>query len=685
MDDLGQSNPLKGLGYTAGALSLSPRSVQKKDEKTPPKKSDKDKGPKFDMWKLTPEVQALLIELRKADKKRTEAILTELVSKKHNVPKATVKAVIEANKKWYSTTWGAIKSGSWHTVGTDDKGNITHVFKLDDKGLGWENADHKVDIGIKDGVDAKYTNKDKNYSIGAGYKKDRGTVDVTHGTKKDGLHEYHAEGGPDGGGAGYKHTKGDVSHHGTADYTTKGGTHSVGGVYEHKDGKDREKVSVTGHGGTKDGANVGVEVDRKGYSVKVAADGSRTETEKLDTDTAGANVTYTHKKDKKKGEKPKPGDTVTVNVKARVKNTDNNETGAGATTVTTGGSVKAGNTTASTSYENSRGSDDKGNGFAVDDIKANFGQKFVLDPKLASSFSLGLGGHLRFSDKAGEDDIYTGTLTGVWTRGKKDDKREFNFKLHGGQTSLASMGSLAYTNPAMFKSPDKGYGNFGHLGLGYGHGQHKLKLDATLGATDNTTIAGGHLGYAYGKKHSVDLYASMAKQDADVGSLFRLNSSIALGKKLKLTPGGSLILKPTDEGYTELWAAHTGLGINLKKGMDLTFKMGVAGDGQQIYYVPEAMYDWKDKFSVGAMANIGSKGDYGLGAKLKIPKADLTVFGGYGTTDMLTKPYLGNGGMSVPAMDDKWLGAGSPRAGGMIGVSWNALPTINKVVDFFKK
>ncbi len=46
----------------------------------------------------------------------------------------------------------------------------------------------------------------------------------------------------------------------------------------------------------------------------------------------------------------------------------------------------------------------------------------------------------------------------------------------------------------------------------------------------------------------------------------------------------------------------------------------------------------------------------------------------------LSNPYMGNAGMNMPAMDDKWMGHGTGREGGVIGVSWNALPTIRKVL-----
>ena len=658
---------LSGRGYAEQTRMLSPRGgdVQLKEEG-----GDK---PKFDQFKLTEPVKALFMELRTANAKRTEAIMNEL-RKTHNVPKGTIEAIIEANKPWYGTTWGAIKGGSWHTVGTAEDGTITHEFKLDGKGIGWENASHKVEGDWKDGGGIKYTNKDNNWDVEGGYRNDRGVVNVGHGTKEEGRHEYHAEGGADGGAASYRHTEGDESHYGRAGYDNKDGTHSASGQYTHTEGKESTDIKAAAHTGTKTGGDASVAIKREGYDLTASADGSRTVTDAATVDTGGASVKYTHRPEKEEGADKAPP-PVTVDVTARVKDTEKTN-GDESTNVTIGGGVKTGSTTARGNYSGETGTTD-GKGYKVDKFDANFTRKFEIDPKKAETFTLGLGGYLRLSDKTGEESTYRGTLTGSWGSGKKDDKRELKFNLTGGHEKLGDFAGLAYA-PTSMLGDDKGYGNFGQAGLTYGAGKSQYSLDMAGGATDRTSLLGGHAGYKY-DKHSVDFYATMAKQDEEVSSLFRLTSSVALSENLTLSSGGSLMMKPGDAGYDQIWSAYTGVGIGLKKGMSLTLKMGVAGTGESIYYVPEAMYEWKDKFSVSALASIRSSDDYAVGAKLNIPKANLSIVGGVGDPSRLANPYMYNPGLNMGTMSgDKYMGAGG-APGGYIGVTWDALPTLRKL------
>jgi hypothetical protein len=455
------------------------------------------------------------------------------------------------------------------------------------------------------------------------------------------------------------------------------GTNSTGAQYVNKDGKESTDVTTTVHTGKREGGDARVKVKRKDYDLNVGADGSQTVADGTTTTTAGGDASYTHRPPGEDGKPAQPGDIVNVNVRARVTNTEK-ENGDGNTNVSVGGGVKAGSATADASYSNDRGTAG-GQGYRVDDIRASIGNGWSLSDGAFDKMSLKLGGHLRLSDKAGESDIYTGDLSGVFSRGKKDSRREFSFRLHGGQEKFSTIQTLGHGHKDMLNNPDSGYGHFGHMKLGYGHGKDQYTLDGTYGATENTSLLGGHLGWARGKEHSVDLYAAMARQDDQVGTLFRATSKFALSEKLTLKSGGSLLYKTTDEGYDRLWSIYSGLGINLRKGMDLTLKMGVAGDGQSMYYVPEAMYEWKDKFSVSAMANISSSGDVGVGGKLAIPKADLTIFGGYGDPAMMMNPYRGNSGMSMPSMEgDKYLGTGNPHSG-YIGLSWDAMPTLRKI------
>ena len=732
-----------------------------------PKKTGTDK-PTFDMFALSDEAKALFVELRGADKKRTEAIMKELTGTQ-KVPKKLVEAVLEANKPWYGTTWGAIKGGSWHTVGTDKDGNITHEFKLDSKGLGWENVGHKVVADVKK-KSVEYQNKKGEWGVKAGYDK-RGTVDVNKGNKKDGLHNVHVEGGGDGGALGYKHTKGDETHEGKAGVTAKDGNTAATGSYTHTKGKDSEtytggvtvakdktldvkagyneknadgsalgvdgnyqkkgddntiggtvkttdkdgttdtitgktvvggattrvqggyttvetkgdnkgdKTAISGGGsvGEKSGGDASLELQRKGYGLTSSVDAYKTEKDGTTTTNVGGKGALTLKprttKDKDGKEKVE-GKPVTVNIEARVKNTDK-QGGDSTTNTTLGGGIKAGGTAANVKYEGERGS--TGGGYQVDKITTDFKQSFDLDKETKEKLSLGLGGYLRLTDKTDEMSTYRGTLTGDWSKGKGDGLREFNFKLQGGHEKMADWSKLTHAHSSQL-GDDKGYGHFGAASLGYGHGKHKLALDGALGKTDNTTVGGGHLGYKYGDKHEADFFASVAEQNGEMSTYLKLTSKFSLTDGLSLSSGGFYLAKPGTPEHDQLWGIHAGLGIALKKDMDLTLKMGVAGNGKTIYYVPEAMYNWKDKVGVGVIGNIGSDGTYGVGGKVNIPKANLSIIGGYGSMDMLNNPYMGNAGMKLgPGTGADYMGTGQP-AGGFIGVQWNALPTIKKVL-----
>lgn len=826
-DDVAAATPAVGQGYDAQKAALKPAPAE---------------PPKFDQWKLTPEVQALFVSLAKTeDAKVIEATMNALV-KTHGVPKSTVEGVIAANKGFFARTAGAIKAGSWHTVSTDEQGNITLEFKADGKGIGWDAATWSLQGDIKD-KSITYTDKDDGWKAKGGYD-DRGYVTVTTGKDPKDASTYHVEGGKDGGGAAYTRTQGDKTTTATGDFTTKDGQNTVSAgygttegedksrkvgakgfwgtrtgaeaTYDQKDGdkglsanagfvregdtntatagvtrtdgkkstavngtftnsptgntatagvtrtdgdkstavtgsfansptqntatagvtrKDGDKsttvdgsvlvgdqsggrlhvnrtdgknstdvkggvvvtegqttadaavvrktkdgstsVSGTGWVGDKTGGQVAVGVDNKERKVDVSADASRTVADNGGTVTqAGGSVAVTRKAELDENGKPKEGaQDVTVRVTARGKKTTETN-GDQATNLTFGGGYTAGNTSADAAYT-TEGGTKGGTSYRFHDITTNFGRSWDLDKKAKEGLKLNLGGHLRLSDVQGEDVVATGDLTGSWFKGEGDNKQDFTFRLMGGQDQLSNVSGLAHQTPDMLGG-DKGYARFGHIAGTYTAGTRSYTGDATFGATDQTQFGGVHLGAAEKDKWKLDATAAYAQQDGKTAALFKATGDFALSQKLKLDVGGSYTALPGTPEHQKLWDIHAGLGYDLKKDQHLTLRMGVAGDGSQLWYVPEVMYQMDGKFSASAMGVIGRNDTNTFGAKLTHDKSGVSVFGGYGDPTALSNPYAGNSGMSMPSMGGNDVMGRGAAPGAFIGVQWNALPTIKK-------
>ncbi len=773
--------------------------------------------PKFDQWKLSPEVQVLFVELAKTeDPKALEALMNALV-KTHNVPKATVEAVVASNRGFFSKTWGAIRGGSWHTLSTDATGKATLEFKADGKGIGWDAATWALSGDFKD-KSLTYTDKDDGWKAKGGYD-DRGYVTVTTGADPKQQTTYHAEGGKDGGGARVTHTNGDTTTTGAADVTMKDGqntatgtytategdkksltasgkalwgttvgaegsyatkdgdrglalnggvtktgdtTTATGGVtttagkqstavtgslahsdkqntasgsvvrkdgdnsttvdgqvlvggqtggrahYNRTDGKNSTDlkagavvsggqttidgaVARTNEGGTtsvggtawvgpKTGGQVDTTIDRKDRKFVGSADASRTLTDSSTTTEAGGSLAVTRKAELGADGKPKEGSNdITVKVTARGKRTTETS-GDNATNLTLGGSYASGSTTADATYT-TEGGTKSGAGYRFHDLQTNFGQAWQLDDKAKEGLKLNLGGHLRLSDIQGEDVIATGDLRGHWTKGEGDGKQDLSFRLFGGQEQLSNVSGLAHQTPEML-GDDKGYAKFGHASGTYTEGTRSYSADATLGATDRTTFGGLGLSAAEKDKWKLGATGAFAQQDGKTSTLLKLTGEFAMSEKLKLDGGASYSFTAGSPQHEKLWAIHAGLGYDVKKDQHLTLKMAVAGDGQQVWYVPEVMYKVDDKFSASALAVLGRNQTNTFGAKITHEKSNLTFFGGYGDPTALANPYAGNAGMTMPGMaGNDVMGRGGPQ-GAFVGVQWNALPTLKKVMGW---
>ena len=814
-------------GYDAQRAALKPAGASK------------DASPKFDMWKLTPEVQALFTQLGKIeDPKAVEPILNSLV-KDHGVPKDVVQGVIASNQSFFGKVQGAIKSGSWHTVSTDEKGNPTLEFKADGKGIGWDAAAWSLQGDIN-GKSLTYTDKDDGWKAQAAYD-DRGKVTVTKGTDPKDQSAYHVEGGKDGGGASYRRVESGTTTKASGDVTVKDGNGTatanysratettstdvaghgywgdkVGGdvAFASKDGdktraangsfirkgdqntamagvtigdkgkstsvtgtalvgpqtggsvkavrtkgeksttlngsivkeagqntasagvtrteKDKStsvkgtalfgpktggsaavvrtegekstavngsfvneagqntatagmtqsskdattSVAGTAWAGPKTGGKVDATVDRKGYKVDGSVDASRTRSDTETVTEAGASGTFT-KKAGTNDAGEKNGDDVVVTVNARGKKTQS-QGGDQATNLKLGGSVASGSTSADATYE-TEGGQKGGQSYRFHDVTTNFGKTWDLDSKLKEGFKLNLGGHLRLSDVKGEDVAATGDLRGTWYKGDGDGKKELTFRLFGGQDQLSTFSNLAHTTPGMLGDA-KGTGQFGHLATQYKGDGYTLNGDATLGHTNDVTLGGAHLGAAKDDVWKLDAYASFAKRDSGTATMFRMNGEFAATSNLKLDAGGSYSFTPGTPEHQKLWEIHAGAGYQIDNKQSLTLRMGVAGDGSQLYYVPEIMYKHDGKFTASAMAVLGRQGTNSVGAKLKLDKPDITFFAGYGNAQHMMNPYAGNAGMAMPNMGSSdVMGRGNGQAGGFVGVQWNALPTLQKL------
>lgn len=767
-----------GYDAQAAALRPAPPTVQKK------KGGESDR---FDPWKLSPEVKTLFVELGQTeDSARVEQIMNELTAAPHSVPKATVQQVIAANQGFFSKTWDAIKGGSWHTASTDEQGNITSIFKLDGKGLGWDNPTWSFDANFKD-AGATYRDKDDNWHVTGGYKDKVGTVSGAAGTKEEGLHTWKVTGGKSGGTAAYSHQEGETVRSGKAGVALADGQTTVNGSYDRKDkdssthvggkvlvgdktgasgvyrtteGKDSREIkggyvhtegqhtvdgayvrkteggstAVTGQAlvgdktggsgtyrvvegketteykaghvltgeqhttnvgysrkdekssesvsgqvfsGPKTGASGVGTVEREGYGVTIKGDGTETINGDKTTTTAGGSVVYTDKPEKDAKGKPKEGDGFQIRASGRVTRTENEASGDGSTKVEVAGGVTSGKSDTNVGYTGLTGTRG-GVGFNVHEFRTDWSNQWDLDEAAKEGLSLKIGGNLRLTDKEGEENTYTGDLTGRWFKGKGDDSQELKFRLLGGYDSIGNIGKLSHATSDMLGG-DQGYGHFAHGAATFRDGKKQYGLDMTYGQTPTTSLVGGHFGYQNGDEHKFDLYASMAKSDAATATLLKGTGEFALRKNLTLTAGGQYTMKPGEDGYNELWHVYSGLDLNLRKGMDLTLKMGVASNGENIYYVPEAMFELEKKFSVGAMAAITPGGQTTVGGKLSIDKANLTIFGGYGDMGAITNPYQGNSGMQMPGLDSRDAMRHDLGGGGFIGVQWNALPTLKKL------
>jgi hypothetical protein len=670
-----------------------------------------DKKDPFDQWDLTPEVRALMLQVAQCkDRDQLKGLMEAL--EKQGVPKSLVEDVMTGQKSLFGKAWHLINGGklSQATLGKD--GQIDNTFKLDGKGIGWDNAKQGASVDWSDGGKATYVNRDKNINVDTGYSAKNKTAHakvVVGDGKEDAKHTAAAKAHGGGGEASYQRVLKDEVHEGSASFRAEDGSYDGKASYMHKDGKTSEKYSAAakhedGKGGviTLNAAHTGgksgkektsgklealygetvgarseLDMARKAFTLKSKLNGSYADNDQgTSTKIGGSGDLLLRGKDAKSKK-----DDVKLGINGAYTGTDDAVSGAKLDRFEGGASTAFGNSSIKIGGNTERGQ--LGNkAYAAHGWDTKLSQGFGLDKAKGQRLDTRLSGGMSMTDKPGDFDSWRAGLGATYTSSKKKGAFSLAGDVSGGQAS----GQDIRKNIGLPGTvPVGGSGSFLDLDTKTKWGGNTLTGGLSLGQSDGFDMGGFNLGYDHKKANGKSNFM------ANVSGAGVTNGNLAGGMlsgdmnwkpsdKWSLGAGGSYKSLPSQSGQQTSWNAQASVGYNWAKDGGLTMKGGVAGNGDDTRFIPELNLKSGKNIDASVMGAFGKQTPATVGGKLKLP-GGLSLFGGYGDMTALDKPYEGNAGMSLaPNFGDDSVGwsGGSGGSQAFVGATWDMLETARK-------
>ena len=664
----------------------------------------------FDLWAMDPEVQSRMQALTEATTEdEVTALRQELISD-YNVPSDVVDAVITGSTNFGGHLRELVTEGELDAVRLNDDGSARVGYGVDSDGVhldtprvaidagsdgvnvagqddswevgvsphgqgaevavGWkgEHADHDVSAAVSGSDDGTVTvetgaevswegdeadhnvtgdvsvGTDGNVEVGGSYT--RTTDELMQ--QGDGRVRVGADGGVEVDGS-YTHTTDERVQRGEGGVEHNDGTVTVSGGYETREQEGESSTSVSGtvSAGTTTGASGNVDVNREDIGVNVSGSRSTTTLDEGVEDSGAAAISI-----RTDGETDDGGEyTVEVGVRGSV--TDNTATGR--STTSAGGSLGVdfeGGSVEGTVNRRITDTPDEHN--VVDtvgvDVTRTTTSETADGEEQTNTLSVNADAAV-YSDPDEVDSVSLG-VESTRTSGEGDDAQRSSVRVEVGRDDAGAVVSGAGLTGDMVEDGEQAtvYASV-EAERSVGDTRIAGTLNAGVSEDGDLVVASAEGEVDFSENAKLDVFAGVAAENGTASALLSTTEEFVFNNGIELEVGGQLQLVPGDEGYDALWSAYAALGVPLREDMTLTLKMGVTGEGQEITYVPEVMFEIPDQLEAHVIGNFGPEVDPTVVGRLDLGRLGLSIYGGYGDPAAGANPYAGNPGVSIPAFD----------------------------------